>query len=63
MQQSLCGENDPSSTSATPPPKRLSQDEVDWIASSQDVEPTQLSSTKLAKQPKPTKQPKLEPKN
>ncbi|XP_039686247.1 uncharacterized protein [Medicago truncatula] len=61
--QSLCGENDPSSTSATPPPKRLSQDEVDWIASSQDVEATQLSSTKLAKQPKPTKQPKLEPKN
>lgn len=57
VQQSLCDETDPSCSSATPPPKRNSQEDVDWVGSTQDVEATQLSSTKLAKQPK------LEPKN
>ncbi|AES86792.2 DUF223 domain protein [Medicago truncatula] len=56
-EQSLCDETDPSCSSATPPPKRNSQEDVDWVGSTQDVEATQLSSTKLAKQPK------LEPKN
>lgn len=59
--ESLCGENDPSVTS-TPPSKRLSVDDIDSkvIPATQDVEPTQRSTTKERKPPRNAKTPKLE---
>lgn len=61
---SLCGENEPSVAMSTPPTKRLSQAESDSATKpdAEDVQPTQLSSTKFAKNPKNAKTPKLEKK-
>lgn len=61
--ESLCGDYDPNITSSTPPAKRLSLDDPDSenISSTPiDLQPTQLSTTKLVKNPKNAKTPKLE---
>lgn len=52
MQESQADENDPTATSVTPPPKRVSQEDAEWVGCNQDVEATQLSSTKFAEHPK-----------
>jgi len=57
MHESQVDENDPIVVIVTPPPKRVSHEDAEWVGCSQDVEATQLSSTKLAKHPK------LEPNN
>ncbi|RHN55783.1 putative nucleic acid-binding protein [Medicago truncatula] len=61
---SLCGENEPSFAMSTPPAKRLSQDESDSATKpgAEDIQPTQLSSTKFANNRKYPKTPKLEKK-
>ncbi|RHN62182.1 putative nucleic acid-binding protein [Medicago truncatula] len=60
--ESLCGENDLSVTSSTPPAKRLSMDDTDSevVPATQDVQPTQRSTTKVTKPPRNTKTPKTE---
>lgn len=62
VQESLCGENDLSVTSSTPPAKRLSMDDTDSevVPATQDVQPTQCSTTKVTKPPRNTKTPKTE---
>lgn len=60
--ESLCGENDLSVTSSTPPAKRLSMDDTDSevVPATQDVQPTQRSTTKVTKPPRNAKTPKTE---
>lgn len=60
--ESLCGENDLSVTSSTPPNKRLSVTDADAevVPATQDVEATQRSTTKVTRAPRTIKTPKLE---